>query len=43
VQAPDDFSRLQIGASRVASDGTVLTTKVDYRPTVYSLGVAYKF
>jgi outer membrane protein W len=27
----------------VASDSTVLTTTVDFRPTVYSLGVAYKF
>ena len=43
INAFASLAAVKVKSKVVASDGTVLTTKVDYRPTVYSLGVAYKF
>ena len=43
INAFASLAAVKVKSKVVASDGTVLTTTVDYRPTVYSLGVAYKF
>jgi outer membrane protein len=43
ISAFASLAALKVKSKVVASDGTVLTTTVDFRPTTYSLGVAYKF
>jgi outer membrane protein len=43
ISAFASLAALNVKSKVVASDGTVLTTTVDFRPTTYSLGVAYKF
>ncbi len=43
INAFASLAAVKVKSKVVASDGTVLTTTVDFRPTVYSLGVAYKF
>ena len=37
------LAAVKVKSKVVATGSTVLTTTVDYRPTVYSVGVAYKF
>lgn len=43
ISAFASFAALRVKSKVVASGPTVLTTTVDFRPTVYSAGVAYKF
>ena len=43
ISAFASLAAVKVKSKVVASGATVLTTTVDYRPTVYSLGVAYKF
>ncbi len=43
ISAFASLAAVKVKSKVVASGATVLTTTVDYRPTVYSVGVAYKF
>jgi outer membrane protein len=43
INAFASLAAVKVKSKVVASGSTVLTTKVDFRPTVYSVGVAYKF
>lgn len=36
-------ARVDVKSNLVATDNTVLTTTIDFRPTTYSLGLAYRF
>jgi outer membrane protein len=37
------LAALQVKTKLVAAGNTVLQTSIDFRPVVYSLGVAYRF
>jgi len=43
ISAFASFAYVKVKSKVVASGATVLTTTVDYRPTVYSVGVSYRF
>ena len=43
ISAFASFAYVKVKSKVVASGSTVLTTTVDYRPTVYSAGVSYRF
>ncbi|MCE9657910.1 MAG: outer membrane beta-barrel protein [Burkholderiales bacterium] len=43
ISAFASVAALKVKSKVVATGATVLTTTVDFRPTVYSLGVEYKF
>ena len=43
ISAFASLAAVKVKSKVVATGSTVLTTTVDYRPTVYSVGVAYKF
>jgi len=43
INAFASFAAVKVKSKVVGTGSTVLTTTVDFRPTVYSVGVAYKF
>lgn len=43
ISAFASFAVVKVKSKVVVSGATVLTTTVDFRPTVYSVGVSYKF
>ena len=43
ISAFASLAYVKVKSKVVATGATVLTTTVDYRPTVYSLGVSYRF
>ena len=43
ISAFASFAYVKVKSKVVATGATVLTTTVDYRPTVYSAGVSYRF
>ena len=43
ISAFASLAYVKVKSKVVASGATVLTTTVDYRPTVYSVGVSYRF
>ena len=43
ISAFGSIAAVKVKSKVVATSATVLTTTVDYRPIVYSVGVAYKF
>ena len=43
ISAFASLAAVKVKSKVVASGATVLTTTVDYRPTVYSVGVSYRF
>ena len=43
ISAFASFAVVKVKSKVVASGATVITTTVDFRPTVYSAGVSYKF